>query len=182
MIRSELAIILDQGPELCKSFVQNNILPRLTMQQRDHFWSSKNLYTDDYEGLTKYCLQQELNTSILIPIEDVDHHGFHLKVTEPTIAGYTAKILSTDLPSFKARAIDTNPVTVNKLLETPSNDVLDHKKIFYFDQLKICTFPSPPKEIPIETTYRTLSLGSFSESPRHSKEKEKMVYGSDDNV
>lgn len=133
MSYNDLLIAMERGSELVRQFTQKNIFPRLTDREEIQFWSSKNVIQNDWIGLTKHCYCTIFNDSIMIPLEETDIKGFHLKVSEISIQNFI-KDLFNGVPQ---QGIDFNimsPIMIDKLSNLPSNEFSVNDAFYYNDK------------------------------------------------
>lgn len=128
LARQDLAIVLERGTDMCRRYVTETIFQRLTPNERASFWTSKQLAINDFVGLTKYCLQSQFSSSILVPLEDTDNNGFHLDVQEVHVNDFIRDLFDGN-PSDGLNVREVNPVMLNKLMSA-ANTVLLHNEVF----------------------------------------------------
>lgn len=129
LTNTDLLISLESGAKLCSQFVPDKILNRLSKQEQDQFWNSKNLLPNDWKGLTTYCLKSAFSSSITVPIENTDQQGFHLQVKKIEVGNFIKDLFKGD-PRDGLEIESINPITEETVMPMPDYELITPNNIF----------------------------------------------------
>ena len=93
LAEKDLKLVLHQGTNMVEKFYIAHVMPKLNSQETSHFWSTRNLKSEDWLGLTSYLFSDLFSPEFMIPLQEIDS-TFQLKVSEfPNI---TIELLKTN--------------------------------------------------------------------------------------
>ncbi len=98
MDNENLSIAVKYASELCESYVNSNILPRLDETSQSMFWIDKKLEENDWNGLATHCLVSAFSSDIIQPYENTDKEGFHLNVKKMKAKKFLSKLFDGNPP------------------------------------------------------------------------------------
>jgi hypothetical protein len=82
MDQQNLSVAIKYATEMCETFVNEKILPRLGESTQIMFWVDKKLEENDWNGLATCCLVTAFGSGIMQPFENTDKDGFRLIVKD----------------------------------------------------------------------------------------------------
>ena len=142
MTKKDLKIALEKGAEMCKKFVEEKILTKLTPAEQNDFWKSMNVIPNSWNDLAVYIYSKVFNRNITIPIEDTDKKGFHIEIKSNSTKCFINKMfnedLDTELEITTKSGIIYNMPKVNDQIMTPRK--LFNSKVtemFILDQVMV---------------------------------------------
>jgi hypothetical protein len=110
-----LAITLEKGLDMCRSFTEKNIFPYLTNEQKIQFWQTKKVTEGDWNQLVRNYLSHAFHHTILVSLEDNDLTGFHLEVQNPNFKRFLKDMFNGNVYDHldQVRTIDPHMITEN---------------------------------------------------------------------